>query len=193
MQIIFFSELRNLLHHRRSMVSVKGFLILPTVDQQYRFRIRHRKKLLIFYIALLPAAEPIPHCLYGRSYSHSGSVRIPVIRHHAPQVLVFLIFIFHGSLQPVLAIQIHHNAALVKPVMAVRKICLHHKAEIFFFGLNLQDRGIVIPKMVVCPLPQICSGLCHDYDFLTANFIIRRFIDPGQLFRLKGEQIADSL
>lgn len=127
-------------------------------------------------VIILPAAEPIPHCFYGCPYGGGGPVRIPVIRHHAPQVLVFLIFIFYGSLQPVLAIQVHHNAALVEPVMAVRKICPYYKGEIFFFRLHLQDRGIVISEMVVCPLPQICSGLCPDYDFLTANFIIKRFI-----------------
>lgn len=55
---------------------------------------------------------------------------------------------FHGSLQPVFAVQIHHDATLVKPVMAVCKICLYHKAEIFFFCLRLQDRGIVIPEII---------------------------------------------
>ncbi len=60
---------------------------------------------------------------------------------------------YNRALQPVFAIQIHYNAALVKSVMTSPKFRLDNKTKIFFFRFHLQDRCIIILKMVICPLP----------------------------------------
>ena len=49
-------------------------------------------------------------------------------------MLEFFIFIFDGAFQPVIAVQVHDDAALVKAVMAFRKLRLYKKGEVLFFS-----------------------------------------------------------
>jgi len=66
-----------------------------------------------------------------------------------------LVLELDGALEPVFAVQVHHDAALVKAMVALREIRLDHEAEVFLPGLHLQHRCIVVPEMVVSPLPEV--------------------------------------
>src|SRR5699024_10362302 len=85
---------------------------------------------------------------------------------------------------PVLAVQIHHDSALVKPVMAFPEICLYNKAEIPFLCLYLKYRCIVIAKMIVGPLPQVCVRLCHDFYYSVMNDAAFRFSCPFEFTKI---------
>ena len=74
--------------------------------------------------------------------------------------------------------EIHHNAALVKAMMAFGKISLYNKTEIFLFRLHLQHRRIVISKMVIGPLPQIRMRLCCNLDLVVLYTKLFRFPRP---------------
>ncbi len=76
-------------------------------------------------VVIFSAAEPIPHCLHIRRNSRCSPVGIAVIRYDAAKMLNGFIFIFYRSLQLVLSVQVHHNTALVKAVMALGEIRFH--------------------------------------------------------------------
>lgn len=44
------------------------------------------------------------------------------------------------------------------------KFCPDRKRKIFFIRLNLQNRSIIIAKMVIGSLPQIRVRFCNDLD-----------------------------
>ena len=71
-------------------------------------------------VIVLPAAEAIPHGLDGGIDGGGGPVGVAVVGHHTAQVLELLVFVFNRAFQPILAVQIHHNAALVEPVLALK-------------------------------------------------------------------------
>ena len=64
-------------------------------------------------------------------------IRIAAIGDNGTQMLERLVFIFHGSFDPVLGVQIHHDAALIKTVMALSKIRFYDEREIFLIALRL--------------------------------------------------------
>lgn len=70
-------------------------------------------------------------------------------------MLVGVVLILHTRLEPVVAIEIDDDAALVKPVVALREVRLDDETEVFLFGLHLKYRGVVVAKMVVGALPQV--------------------------------------
>ena len=106
-------------------------------------------------IVILATREAIPHGFHLRRNSGRSPVRVATISNDRTEVLELLVFVLYRSFEPVLTIQIHHNAALVKTMMALREIGLDHKREEPLVGLHLQDRRIVITEMVIRPLPEI--------------------------------------
>ena len=76
-----------------------------------------------------------------------------MIGHHGAQMLEGFIFIFDRAFQPVLRIEIQNDTALIKTMVAVRKVRFHHKRKELFFCLHLKYRRIVIAKVVIGSLP----------------------------------------
>ena len=75
-----------------------------------------------------------------------------------------LILVFYTALQPVIAVKIKDDAALVEPMMAFGEVCLHDETEILFLCLHLEHGGVVVAEMIVCTLPKIGVRLgCHLY------------------------------
>ena len=109
----------------------------------------------LYAVIIFAARKPIPHGLYLCRNGCSGPVGITVVGYHASQVLILLIFILYAPFQPVVAVQIEHYAALVKPLMAVRKVSLHYEAEKLLFGLHLEYGSIVVAEMIVGALPEV--------------------------------------
>lgn len=116
----------------------------------------------------ISSAETIPHTAHCSGNFGSRPIRETAICHYAAQMLKFLIFILDGSLQPVITIQIQHNAALIKAVLTV-KLRLDHKGEELLLCFHLQYRGVVIAKMVVSPLPQVCMWRRNDVNLFIGN------------------------
>ena len=106
-------------------------------------------------IVVLSPREAIPHRLDIRRNSSRCPVRVAAVGDYATKVLELLVLVFDGTFEPVLAIEVHHNTALVEAVMALRKIGLDNKREETLVRLHLQDRRIVITEMVIRPLPEI--------------------------------------
>ena len=100
-------------------------------------------------VVILAAGESIPHGFYISGNSRCGPVRVAIVRHYAAQMLKLVVLVFHRAFQPVLAVEIHHDATLVKTVMAACKISLHHEAEILFAGLHLQYGRIVVLEVIL--------------------------------------------
>ena len=75
-----------------------------------------------------------------------------------------LVLVFDGTFEPVLAIQIHHNAALVETVMALGEIRFHDKGEELLVRLHLKDRRIVVAEMVIGALPEVGMRGGRDFD-----------------------------
>ena len=96
-----------------------------------------------------------------------------------------LVFVFHRGLEPVLAVEVHHDAALVEPVAAAGEIGLHGEGEIGLPGLKLQHGGVVIAEVVVGALPQIRAGRGGDLDSVCGNGIISGHSRPLKRLRVK--------
>ncbi len=94
------------------------------------------------------------------------------------KMLEAVILIFNGALQPVLGIQIHHDAALVKALVAVLEIGLYDEGKVCLFCLHLQYRRIVIPKMIIGPLPEIRMGHGRDGNLVFTDLKLFRLADP---------------
>gem|GEM_PF-6905923 len=90
-----------------------------------------RKHLAIsraFYaIVILSSTESIPHGFDICRYRCCCPIRISMVCNYRTKVLELLIFIFHRSFEPVLRIEIHHNAALVKSLVALSKVSFHNE------------------------------------------------------------------
>ena len=105
-------------------------------------------------VVIFSAVEPVPHCPNVRRDRSRSPVRIPVVRYNTAKVLELRVLILNRPLQPVFAVQIHDDAALIEAVVRTGEICFHHKGEEFFFCLHLENRRIVVAEMVVSPLPR---------------------------------------
>lgn len=116
-------------------------------------------------IIVLTAAESIPHRFYTCADFCRSPIGITVVCHNGTQMLKILVFVFNRAFDPVLAVKIHHNTALIKSVLAF-KFCFHNEREVFLICFHLQHRGIVISEVVVCSLPQVCFGGCDNFNFL---------------------------
>ena len=106
-------------------------------------------------IIVLPPREAVPHRFYVRRDSRCCPVRIAAVGDHRTEVLVLPVLVLHGRFEPVLAVKVHHNTALVKPMMALREIGLGDERKEPLVRLHLQNRRIVIPEVVVRPLPEV--------------------------------------
>lgn len=114
--------------------------------------------------------ESVPHGFNIGGDGRSCPVGITVVSCNAAKMLKGLIFEFNGALQPVLAIKIHDYAALIKTLVALCKVGLYDKTEKLLPGAYLQDRRIVIPEMVICPLPEVCVRRRFDTECVVAEF-----------------------
>ena len=116
-------------------------------------------------IIIGPSGKTVPHGFDIGRNGCGGPIRVAVVGGHAAQVLKFLVFKFDRAFEPVVAVQVHHNTALVKALMTLGEVCLHHKTEVLFPGLHLKNRGVVVTEMIVCPLPEVgmrCRGNADD-------------------------------
>ena len=141
-----------------------------------------------FYAIIIgPAGEPVPHSLDIGRDGRRRPVGIAVVGSHAAKVLEFLVLEFHGTFEPIVAVQVHDNAALVEALMALGEIGLDDKTEILLLCLHLEYRRIVIPEMIVGPLPKIGVRSRGDGKGISADGICSRFPGP-----LKGRKIDPS-
>ena len=131
-----------------------------------------------------PSGEAVPHRFDIGRNGRRGPVGITVVGGDAAQVLEFLVLEFHGTLEPIVAVQVHHDAALVEALVALGEIGFHDKAEILLLCLDLEYRGIVIAEMVVGPLPEVRVRGRGDRQRLAVNGEGGRFAGP-----LKGGQV----
>ena len=136
-------------------------------------------------IIILSSAEAIPNRFHGSINFSCSPVRITMVGHYASKILKYVIFIFHRSLQPVFAIQIHNDTALVKSVMALLKFCSDNKTEILLFCLHLEHWRIVILEMIVCSLPQIRMRFCCDCYFIITYAVCFRLPDPLKFLQIQ--------
>ena len=95
-------------------------------------------------------------------------------------MLKLLILIFHRSLEPVLRVKVHNDAALIEAVVAVSEIGLYDKREVFIIGFHLENRSIIIAEMIIGPLPEIGMRLSHYLDKIIIYAILLRFSGPFQ-------------
>lgn len=128
---------------------------------------------------IFSAAQAVPHGFYmGRDF-RGRPVGIAVIGHHTAQMLKVLIFVFNRTFQLVFTVQIQHDTALVKTVMAFRKLCFYQKGKECFFRIHLQYGSIVIAKMVIGSLPQIGVRFRDDFDSILCDHTTLWFPRPS--------------
>ena len=70
-------------------------------------------------------------------------------------MLELVVLVLDGAFQPVRAVEIHDDAALVEALMALCEVGLHYEAEELLAGLHLQYGGIVVLEVIVGALPQV--------------------------------------
>ena len=130
-----------------------------------------------------PSGEAVPHGFDVGRNGRRGPVGITVVGRDAAQVLEFLVLEFHGTLEPIVAVQVHDDAALVKALVALGEIGFHDEAEVLFLRLDLEDRGVVVAEMIVGPLPEVRVRGRGDGQCLAVNGKGSRL--PGPLKRGK--------
>ena len=135
-------------------------------------------------IIVLAAAESIPHGPDARIDLGGCPVGIAVVGYHAAQVLEAIVFIFDRGLEPVVAVKIHDNAALVKPALTI-ELCFDGKRKEFLLCFHLQHGGIVVSEMVLGSLPQICMWLGDDFNDTVRYGIIGRLSGPPKQIDVK--------
>lgn len=131
------------------------------------------------------SAQAIPHRLHGSRNLGSGPVGISMIGHHTAQMLEAFILVFHRTFQPIVAVEIQHDAALVKALMTVGKVGLDLEGEKLLVGGHLQHWGVVVAKVVVSALPQICMWRGGDADSVLGNLIALGVASPLQFVNVK--------
>ena len=144
-------------------------------------------------VVILSTRETVPHRLDVSGNGGCGPVGIAIVCCNAAKMLELVVFLFHRAFQPVLAIKIHHDAALVKALVALCEVGLYHKAEKLLTRLHLKDRGVVILKVVVCPLPQVSMRRSGDDDGVTLHFISLWLPCPLEAAQINVPTIGKSL
>lgn len=126
---------------------------------------------------IVSAAQAVPYAL-DRSVDFRGRpIGISAVGHDAAQVLKDIVCIFDGRFQPVFAVEIDDDAALVKAVLAF-KPCPHGKRKKFFVAFKLKNRRIVIAEVIICSLPKVGERLCENGDAVVCERAARRFPFP---------------
>ena len=108
-------------------------------------------------------------------------------------MLELLVLELHGALEPVLAVQVHHDAALVEALVALGEVRLYHKAEELLLCLHLQHGSIVVPEMVVRPLPEVSVRGSGDGDDTVVDLAGSRLPGPLELFQIDLPAIGKRL
>lgn len=103
---------------------------------------------------------------------------------NAAEVLEALVFVLDGRLEPVFAVKIHNDSALVEADLAL-KIGLYGERKEFFIGFKLQNGRVVVYKTVVGALPKVGARARDDLDFLLRNRKIGGLSCPAELFYVK--------
>ena len=85
-------------------------------------------------------------------------------------MLELLVLVFHRAFHPVLAIEIHHDAALVKAMMALCEVGLYNKTKELLTGLHLQDGCVVVLEVIVGALPKVGVRSCGDNNRIAFYF-----------------------
>ena len=108
--------------------------------------------------------EAVPHRLHVGRNRRRRPVGVSVVRHDAAEVLEAVVLVLHGRFQPVLAVKIHDDAALVEAMMTLGEVRLYDEAKVLLPGAHLQDRRVVVAEMVVRALPEVGarSGFYRD-------------------------------
>ena len=143
-------------------------------------------------IVVIPAGEAVPHGLDVSRDGRSRPVGIAVVGGDAAQVLEFLVLIFDRALQPVVAVEVHHDTALVEPVMALGEVGLDHETEEFLPGLHLEDRSIVVAEMIVGPLPKVGMGSRCDNQRVAAHRARGRLACPLEVRQVDASTVGES-
>ena len=129
-------------------------------------------------IVVLSAREPIPYRSDLGGNGRRGPIRITVVGHHASQVLELFVLVLHTGLQPVVAVEVYDDAALVKAPVAFREVSLHDEAEEPLLRLHLEDRGVVVAEMIIGTLPKVCARSGDHLDGVTLDEALRWLSRP---------------
>ena len=106
-------------------------------------------------------------------------------------MLKLLVLVFHRAFQPVLAVEIHHDAALVKAMMAAREVGLHHEAEELLARLHLQHGGIVVLEVIVRALPEVGLRSGGDADGVILDFTLCRLPRPLEATQIEVAAVRE--
>ena len=124
-----------------------------------------------------PAAEAEPGGFDGGVHIHRSPVGIAVVGDHAAQTLDPVVLVLDGRLEPVVAVQVHDDAALVKADPGI-KLRPYHEGKELLLSTQLQDGGIVVPEVIIGPLPQVGAGFGHHGDSVFPQFVLLRRSGP---------------
>ena len=116
-------------------------------------------------IIIIPPAKTIPHGFLICSNLSCCPIRVSMIRHHTSKVLEHFVFVFDRSFEPIFAVQVHHDSALVKSLLAF-EFRFDDKREKLLICLHLQYGCIIISEVIKCSLPQIRMGRSNNLDFI---------------------------
>ena len=142
-------------------------------------------------IVILPT-EAIPHRLDGSVNGGSGPVGVAVVGHHTAKVLKFFVLVLDGSLQPVLAVQIHDHTALIETVVTF-KLRPDKKGKVFLFRLHLEYRRIVVAEVIIGSLPQIGMRPGNDLHPVIGHSIALRLSCPFEMIDSKFHSLLPYL
>ena len=131
-------------------------------------------------VVVIAAREAVPHGLDIGGNSGGCPVGIALVCNHAAEVLELLVLVFDRALHPVLAVEVHDDAALVEAMVALREVGLHHEAEELLTRLHLQDGRIVVLEVIVGALPEVGVRSCGDLDGVALHFESAWFARPFQ-------------
>ena len=106
------------------------------------------------------------------------SAGMAVVCCHASQVLERFVLIFYRAFQPVFAVEIHHDAALVEALVALGEVCLHDKTEELLLCLHLKNRCIVVLEVIIGALPEVCVRSRCNGDGVALDFKTCRLSCP---------------
>lgn len=164
---------------RRARIDTKLYLAATVVHVAYPHLAKMLTVARAFYaIVILSARETVPHGLDSGVNGRRCPIGIAVVGYDTPQMLIRLALVFNAAFQPILAVKVHYDAALVKTVPAFREVCLDNETEELLFCLHLEYRGVVIPEMIVCALPKVCSGFCHHFYGVIVDYTPFRLACP---------------
>ena len=133
-------------------------------------------------VVIGPAGETVPHSLHIGRDCGGGPIGVAIIGGYASQVLELLVFKLHRTLEPVVAVQIHHHAALIEALVALGEVGLHHETEVMFPSFHLEFRSIIVTEMVVRALLKVRvrgRGDCNDTILYFEGLRLPRPLEMG--------------